>query len=201
MNGVSGWAGKVLRVDLSTGKITVEPTEAHTAVGPGGRGLGQYVLSRELDPSVEPLGPENKLVFSAGPLVGTLAPSSSRVSVECKNPQTGGVAYSNVGGHFGPELKYAGFDSVIIEGQAKKPVVLFIAEGAAELRPAEALWGRTTWETETELKASLNESRLRVASIGPAGEDLVHGACIIVDRGRAAGSPAISASTPRVSRN
>ena len=187
MTALYGWAGRVLRVNLSTGRITTEPTEAHTEVGPGGRGLGQWVLFREVEPGTDPLGPENKLIFNAGPLVGSLAPTAARVSIDTKNPQTGGIATTNVGGHFGPELKYAGFDSVIVEGQAETPVVLIIKDGQAELRPADLLWGRTTWETETALKAELGDTRWRLACIGPAGERLVHGASVIVDRGRAAG--------------
>lgn len=182
-----GWAGRVLRVDLSTGAITTEPTEAHTEIGPGGRGLGQWVLFREVEPTADPLGAENKIIFSAGPLVGTLAPTAARLSIDTKNPQTGGIATTNVGGHFGPELKYCGFDSVIVEGQSETPVVLVISDGEAELRPADSLTGLTTWDTETALRAELGDNRWRMATIGPAGENLVHGACIIVDRGRAAG--------------
>ncbi|MFQ5408098.1 MAG: aldehyde ferredoxin oxidoreductase N-terminal domain-containing protein, partial [Anaerolineales bacterium] len=187
MTTLYGWAGRVLRVNLSTGAITTEPTEAHTQIGPGGRGLGQWVLFREVSSNADPLGLENQLSFSAGPLVGTLAPTAARLSIDTKNPQTGGIATTNVGGHFGPELKYAGFDSIIVEGQARDPVILVIADGEAELRAAGALWGRTNWETENALKAELGDNRWRLASIGPAGENLVHGACVTVDRGRAAG--------------
>ena len=187
MTATYGWAGKVLRVNLSTSEITIESTSAYTEIGPGGRGLAQSILFREVDHSVDPLGPENKLIFSAGPLVGTMAPTSARLSIDTKNPQTGGVAYSNVGGHFGPELKYAGFDSVIIEGHAEEPVILVIKDGHAELRKAGSLWGRSTWEAETALKSDLGGDQWRIASIGPAGERLVHGACGMVDYGRAAG--------------
>ena len=121
-----GWSGKILRVDLTTGNITVEETKPYAEQALGGRGIGQWILFHELDPSADPLGPGNKLALSAGPLVGTLAPGAGRLSVDWKNPQTGGVGSANVGGHFAPELKRAGFDVVVIEGKAEEPVFLFI---------------------------------------------------------------------------
>jgi len=188
-----GWAGRILRVDLSTRSIRIEPTEPYSKQALGGRGIGQSILFHELDPSADPLGPENKVILSAGPLVGTLAPGSGRLSVDWKNVQTGGVGSANVGGHFAPELKYAGFDSVVIEGQADKPVVLFIQDGEARLLDASSIWGKNTWETEDTLREKLHEPRLRVACIGPAGENLVRGACLIVDRARAAGRGGVGA--------
>jgi len=182
-----GYTGQILRVNLSTHRIGIEPTDPYVLQALGGRGLGQAILFDELDPSVDPLGPDNKIILSAGPLVGTLAPGASRLSVDFKNVQTGGVGSANVGGHLAPELKYAGFDSVVIEGQARDLVYLVIHDGQVELRDAVHLRGKTTWQVEDTLREQLGDYQLRIASIGPAGENVVKGACLIVDRSRAAG--------------
>lgn len=181
------WVGRILRVDLSSGRVMVESTWDYASEAIGARGIGQWILFHELEPPLAPLDPGNKLILGAGPLVGTLAPTSSRLSVDSMNPFTGGTSYSNVGGHFAPELKYAGFDSVVIEGQAEQPVVLEISDGEARLREASHLWGKTTWETASALRQELGDRRLKTATIGPAGENLVRGACIIVGNKRAAG--------------
>lgn len=188
-----GWAGRILRVNLSTGRLSVEATQPYAEQMLGGRGIGQWILFHELDISTSPLGPENKLVLSAGVLVGTLAPGAGRLSVDWKNPQTGGVGSANAGGHFAPELKYAGFDAVVVEGVSEKPVVLFINDGKAEIMDASSVWGKTTWETEDFLRRKLRNEKLRVACIGPAGENLVLGACLVVDRNRAAGRGGLGA--------
>jgi len=180
-------------VDLSTRRIGIEPTEPYGTQVLGGRGIGQSILFHELDPNTDPLGPDSKVILSAGPLVGTLVPGSGRLSVDWKNVQTGGVGSANLGGHFAPELKYAGFDSIVIEGQADKPVVLFIQDGEAQLLDASSIWGKNTWETEDALRKQLGEPKLRVACIGPAGENLVKGACLIADRSRAAGRGGVGA--------
>ena len=188
-----GWAGQVLRVDLSTGNIAIEPTKLYGTQVLGGRGIGQWILFHELSPSTDPLGPDNKVILGAGPLVGTLAPGSGRLSVDWKNVQTGGVGSANLGGHFAPELKYAGFDSVVIEGQAEKPVILFIQGSKAQILDASLIWGKNTWETEDALREKLREPKLRVASIGPAGENLVRGACLVADRSSVAGRGGVGA--------
>jgi len=182
-----GWTGEILRIDLATGKIAVEPTKPYADRVIGGRGIGQWLLFHELEPSTGPMSADNKLVLSAGPLVGTLAPGAGRLSVDFKNPQTGGVGSANVGGHFAPELKFAGFDAVVIEGQAAQPVFISIDNDNVEILDAHSIWGKTTWETEDLLRKYTGDKRLRVASIGPAGENLVLGACLVVDRGRSAG--------------
>ena len=189
-----GWSGQILRVDLSNRRIRTEPTEPYSKQVLGGRGIGQLILFHELDPNADPLGPDNKVILSAGPLVGTSVPASGRLSVDWKNVQTGGVGSANLGGHFAPELKYAGFDSIVIEGKADKPVVLFIQDGKAQLLDASSIWGKTTWETEDALRKQLKEPKLRVACIGPAGENLVKGACLIADRSRAAGRGGVGAA-------
>jgi aldehyde:ferredoxin oxidoreductase len=181
------WAGKILRVDLSQGLITEQPTSDYISYAIGGRGIGQWILFRELDPQVGAYDPENILVLGAGPLVGTMAPSGNRLSVDTKNPLTGGVCASNAGGHFAPELKWAGYDSIVISGKSATPVYLWIHDGQAELRDASHLWGFDTWQTETAVRNELGDPRVRLVSIGPAGENRVRGACLIVDRARAAG--------------
>lgn len=180
------WAGRILRVDLTRRRISTEPTADHE-FALGGRGLGQWILFREVPPGVDSFDAENVVTIGAGPLTGTLAPASARLTVDTKNALTGGVCASNGGGHFAPELKYAGFDAVVIEGRASSPVYLWIQDGRAELRDAAALWGLDTWQAEGALRRELGEPRLRTALIGPAGERLVRGACLIVDRARAAG--------------
>ena len=188
-----GWAGSILRVDLSTGKIAVEPSAPYVAEYFGGRGLGQQIILDEVPPSAGALDAENVLVFSAGPLVGTLAPASSRLSVEGKNAVTGGVASANAGGHFAPELKFAGFDAVVVRGRSPRPVYLLVKDGLASLRPAEHLWGQRIIATERIVRQELGDERLRVAAIGPAGETLGRAGCILVDGARAAGRGALGA--------
>jgi aldehyde:ferredoxin oxidoreductase len=182
-----GWVGRVLRVDLGNGRVKIEATSDYAPEAIGARGIGQWILFHELEPPLDPPDPGNKLILGAGPLVGTLAPACSRLSVDSMNPFTDGTSYSNVGGHFAPELKYAGFDSVVIEGKAERPVVLVISDGEAHLQDASHLWGRTTWQTASALRNELGDCRWQIASIGPAGENLVRGGCIIVGNKRAAG--------------
>jgi len=128
MKNVFGRTGNLLRVNLSSRKTFVEPSGPYLRQFLGGRGMGRWILFKELDPSIGPLDAENKLVLSAGPLVGTMAPMSCRLSVETKNVQAGGVCSSNVGGYIAPELKYAGFDAVIIEGKCQRPSWFLITD-------------------------------------------------------------------------
>ena len=132
-----GWTGTLLRVDLSSGKVTreaLDPKVAREYIG--ARGLGGYIIRSEVDPKVDALSPANKLVFATGPLTGTFAPSAGRYNVVTKGPLNDTLAASNSGGAFGPELKYAGYDAVIVEGKAKKPVYLWIKDDAVEIRDA-----------------------------------------------------------------
>ncbi|MEW6115061.1 MAG: aldehyde ferredoxin oxidoreductase C-terminal domain-containing protein, partial [Thermodesulfobacteriota bacterium] len=188
-----GWAGSILRVDLSTGKLSTEPTWDYVQRFVGGRGLDQWVLFRELSPDTDPMGPDNRVILSTGPLTGTFAPGSGRLSAGWKNPQTGGVGSANGGGHFASELKFAGFDAVIIQGTAERPVYLLIEDGGCRIVDARHLWGRDVWETEDALRAELGNPQLRVASIGPAGEHQVLGAALLIDRSRAVGRGGIGA--------
>lgn len=181
------YAGTILRVDLTTGRVSLEPTAAYARAWLGGSGLAQWILYNEVKPGTDPCGPANKLIIGAGPLNGTLAPGASRVAADAKGPLTGGVGSSNSDGHFSVELKFAGYDTIVFEGRAEKPVYLWIHDDHIELRDAIHLWGRTTWETDDLIRHELHDERIQVMCIGPAGENLVKGACIIVNKGRACG--------------
>ena len=188
-----GWAGKVLRVDLSKGEVFEETLEAAIARRyVGGRGLGIERLLRELDPCCDPLGPGNSLIMATGPLTGTKAPTGARYMVMTKSPLTGSVTCSNSGGKFPAELKQAGVDMIVFQGRASEPVYLWINGGRAELRPAGHLWGKTTHETDSEIRLE-TAADARVACIGPAGERGVLFASIMNDKDRAAGRSGVGA--------
>lgn len=188
-----GWTGKILRVNLTNHSVSVEDLDAKLARDfIGSRGLGAKFLYDEVEPKVDPLSPENKLIFATGPLTGTLAPGGSRYTVITKSPLTGAIANSNAGGHFPAELKFAGFDLIIFEGKAKKPVYLWIENEKVEIRDATKLWGKSVPETEDLIRAETDEFA-KVACIGPAGENLVRFANIINDKGNAAGRSGVGA--------
>ena len=153
----------------------------------GQRGLGTRYLFAETDPAAHPLAPENKLIFATGPLTGTMASTGGRYSVITKGALTHAIACSNSGGQFGAELKFAGYDLLILEGKASAPVYLLIENEHVELLPAADLWGGTVWETEPTIKQRHQDPLLRVASIGPSGEYGCRFACIVNDLHRAAG--------------
>ncbi|MCK4405682.1 MAG: aldehyde ferredoxin oxidoreductase family protein [Hadesarchaea archaeon] len=185
---------KLLRVDLSSGSMRDEfVDEDEVKLFIGGRGLGVKILIEELKPGTDPLGPENKLLFMTGPATGTAFPTSGRFHVVTKSPQTGGIGETDCGGTFGPELRFAGYDGVIIEGKAAEPVYLWIRKGEAEIRPAGRYWGKGTWYTEDGIRKELGDHDIKIASIGPAGENLVLCAAIINDKHRAAGRTAAGA--------
>ena len=188
-----GWMGKFLRVNLTKSKITIEDLDSKIAKDfIGGRGLGVKYLYDEIDPKVDPLSPDNKLLFVTGPLTGTGAPTGNRYMVVTKSPLTGAIAESSAAGSFATTLKYAGYDMIIIEGKAKKPTYLWINDDDVELRDAQHLWGKRTGETETAVIAE-TDPEAKVACIGPAGENLVRFACVINDMGRAAGRSGVGA--------
>jgi aldehyde:ferredoxin oxidoreductase len=153
----------------------------------GSRGLASKYLVEEIDPKVDPLSPENKLIMSTGPLTGTMASTGGRYTVVTKGPLTGAIACSNSGGFFGAEMKFAGWDMIIFEGKSLKPVYLYLENDRAELRDAAHLWGKTTWETEESIKSAHQDPQIRVSSIGSAGENGVLFACVVNDLHRAAG--------------
>jgi aldehyde:ferredoxin oxidoreductase len=185
---MAGWHGKLLRVDLTTGTCSVEEIPADWLKDYiGGRGLADRYLYDEMDPAVDPLSPENKLIFATGPLTGTPAPCGARYMVVTKGALTGAITTSNSGGSWGPEFKFAGYDLLIVEGKAPRPSYLFIYDDYVEVRDAAEYWGKTVSKTEDGLRNDLGIPALRIACIGPAGEKLVKFACIMNDKHRAAG--------------
>ena len=189
-----GWTGKLLRVNLSRGTWAVEPlNEQWCRDYIGGRGLAARYLFDEVDPRVDPLSEDNKLIFACGPLTGTPVPCGARYMVVTKGYLTGAITTSNSGGHWGPELRFAGYDLLIIEGKAPKPSYLFIYDDHVEIRDAGSYWGATVSRTEDGLRRELGIPQLRVACIGPAGERLVRFACIVNDKHRAAGRSGVGA--------
>jgi aldehyde:ferredoxin oxidoreductase len=191
---MTGWTGKLLRVNLTHGRSRVEDVpEAWLRDYLGGRGLGDRYLWEELDPRVDPYSPDNKLIFVTGPLTGTPVSCGARYMVVTKGALTGAITTSNSGGHWGPELKFAGYDLLIVEGRAEHPVYLFLYDDVVEVRDARGLWGKGTADTEDSIREELGVPNARVACIGPAGENLVRFACIINDKHRAAGRSGVGA--------
>ncbi|MGE0014077.1 MAG: aldehyde ferredoxin oxidoreductase family protein [Azoarcus sp.] len=189
-----GWNRKVLRVDLTAGTCKEEPLNMKWAQDYlGSRGLATKYLVSEIDPKVDPLSPDNKMIMATGPLTGTMASTGGRYTVVTKGPLTGAIACSNSGGYFGAELKFAGWDMIIFEGKSPKPVYLYIENDKAELRDAGHLWGRSCWETEETIKHELQDPLVRVSSIGLAGENEVMFACVVNDLHRAAGRSGVGA--------
>lgn len=185
---MGGWTGKLLRVDLTTSKCTTEAIpEQWMREYVGGRGLAARYLYEEMDPTVDPLSPDNKLIFATGPLTGTPVPCGARYMVVTKGALTNAITTSNSGGHWGPELKFAGYDLLILEGAAPKPSYLYIYDDHVEVRDAAHYWGKGVSFTEDGLREELGIPGLRVSCIGPAGENLVKFACIMNDKHRAAG--------------
>jgi len=178
----AGYNGKVLRVNLSDNSTSAEGIdELFCRRYLGGAGFVSYYLMRELKRGTEPLSPENKLIFASGPVTGTFVPGSGRHCVGAKSPLTGGYAKSEAGGFWGAELKRAGYDALIIEGKAEKPVYLWIRDGEAAIKDASNLWGKDLKETQLAIRTELGDSLIRVAAIGLGGENLVSYACIVND--------------------
>ena len=175
-----GYNGKILRVNLSENRTSVDITdETFQRKYLGGAGYTTYFLLKELEQGIDALSPENKLVFASGPVTGVAVPGSGRHCVGAKSPLTGSIAKSEAGEFWGVELKRAGFDGIIIEGKAEKPVYLWVHDGEAEIKDAAHLWGRNTKETQLDIRSELGDEKVRVALIGPAGEKLVRYACIM----------------------
>jgi len=175
------WQKQILRVNLSTGSCDIEPLNMEWAESYlGSRGLGSKYLYEEMDPAADALSAENKVIFATGPLTGTMASTGGRYTVVTKGALTGAIACSNSGGKFGGELKNAGYDMLIIEGESDKPVYLHIEDDKVEICDASDIWGKTVWE-------------MRFAGIGQAGETLCRYACVVNDKHRAAGRSGVGA--------
>jgi aldehyde:ferredoxin oxidoreductase len=183
---MSGYVGKILTVDLNTLSFNVEALNSDlTRRYLGGSSFATRLLAG-MDWQQDPYHPETDLVFATGPITGTSAPASARYVVCSKSPLTGGWGESHASGYWGPELKYAGFDAIIIKGKAERPVYLLINDQAVQLKSAGHLMGQDTYVTETMLRNELKDKKTRVLCIGPAGEKMSRMAAIINDHGRAA---------------
>ncbi|MGQ9537976.1 MAG: aldehyde ferredoxin oxidoreductase family protein [Candidatus Bathycorpusculaceae bacterium] len=188
-----GWNGKFLRVHLTKQKAAVKEYDAEMAKSfLGGRGFAAKILWDELKPGVDPLSPENRLVFAAGPLTGFALPSSGKLVVAAKSPLTGGYGDGNIGSHAAVQMRRAGYDAIIIEGKAEAPTVLLIQDGITEFIDAKELWGLNTFETEEKLR-SIYGPTAGILEIGPAGENLVKFANIVCQKGRGGGRPGMGA--------
>jgi aldehyde:ferredoxin oxidoreductase len=182
------WAGKILRVNLTNGTCTSEPLNMKWAREYiGQRGLATKYFTDEVDAKVDPLSPDNKIIWATGPLTGTMASTGGRYSVITKGPLTGAIACSNSGGYWGAELKMAGWDMIIFEGRSPKPVYLHVVDDKAQLLDAGFIWGKSVWETEPALKAKHQDPQTRVSSIGRAAETGCLYAAVVNDLHRAAG--------------
>jgi aldehyde:ferredoxin oxidoreductase len=186
---ISGYHGRMLVADLSEGEVRTMPLDPGTALDYlGGRGLATRVLFDTIDPSTDPLGPDNAFVIAASPLVGSNAPTAGRGHMVFKSPLTGVLGTSNSGGTWGAAFKSAGFDVLVVKGASATPVMLDVAPGKVEILPADRLWGKTIHETNDELAAASEPgSPVRVLCIGPAGENLVRFADVANDRNRVYG--------------
>jgi aldehyde:ferredoxin oxidoreductase len=188
-----GYMGKVLFADLSRGQLKDEVLDEKILRNfIGGYGIGARLLFSRQKAGVDPLGPDNILGITTGPLTGSPALSGNRYTVVGKSPLTGTWGDANSGGDFGPFLKFAGYDSVFFTGISPKPVYLFIKDGKAELKDAAQLWGKDTFETEDILKKELGKD-VHVVCIGPSGESVSLIAAVMNDKGRAAGRSGLGA--------
>jgi aldehyde:ferredoxin oxidoreductase len=182
MSSYGGYYGKLLRINLGDGgtkedTLPKEDMERYL----GGRGVASKILMDELAAGVDPLGSGNKLIFITGPLTGTVVPTTSRLCISAKSPLTGLPGSGFCGGSLGPELKFCGYDGLILEGRADRPVYVIVDDGTVEIRDAGALWGKDSFETETIIRRELGNMPVEVACIGQAGEKLVRFACIVHD--------------------
>ena len=177
---LAGYCGRVLHVDLSTGHMQIEnPTDAFYRKYLGGSAMGLAYLLRTTAPKADPLGPENVLTFMLSAPTGAAVSGQSRMCANARSPLTGGIGDAQCGGFFPAELKFAGFDGIVIQGRAAQPTYLWVHDGQAELRPAGHLWGKTTTQAEDLIKEELGDRRIEVAQVGPAGENRSRLAAIV----------------------
>jgi len=189
-----GYIGKILRVNLSEERLTIEePPENFYHQYFGGESFVGYFLLNELQRGVESLSPNNKLIFATGPLTGVPVGGCGRHSVGGKSPLTGGFGEAEAGGYWGAELKMAGFDAIIVEGKSEKPVYLFIQDGEAKIKDARHLWGLKTLECQNAIREELGDPGIKITQIGPAGENKVRFACVVNDLDAFAGRTGMGA--------
>ena len=185
---------KIAYIDLSSGKIETKPIPLEIRkMFLGGRGLDMYLMYNHIKPGIDPLGPDNVALVSAGILVGTLASASARTHVGGKSPLTGFVGSANMGGFFAPEMRWAGFDHLVIKGKAAKPVYLWIHNGQIEIRDGSNVWGKDVHETQEVIREELGDSDVKILTIGPAGERLVRFANVMTEIKNAGGRTGMGA--------
>lgn len=178
-----GYTGKIAHVNMTDSSIEIEEKpDSWYRKYLGGRGIGGYYLLNDLAPGTDPLGPDNILVFAVSVVTGLPFPGNARASVVSKSPLTGGFGEAESGGNWGPELKFSGFDALVIQGKAEKPVYLYLHDGCIEIRDASGLWGLTTTETEKAIFEEIGDPKVKIACIGPGGEKLVRYSCITAGR-------------------
>ena len=184
---IYGYTGKALRVNLTDQAYATERiNEAEMRGYLGGRGFNAKRLYDEVGAAVDPMGPENTLIFGTGPLVGTMFPTASRFNVSAKSPHTGILGDSNAGGHFAPEMKFAGYDQIILEGRSRSPVYIYVKDDQAEFRDASAIKGRTVFEADGFIKSELGDRRVQTVICGPAAEKGVRYCGLFANQVRAA---------------
>ncbi|RZO42079.1 MAG: aldehyde ferredoxin oxidoreductase, partial [Proteobacteria bacterium] len=189
-----GYTGKILHVNLTTSEIKVEePEEQFYRTYMGGSAMGMYYVLKETPAGAEALSPENVLALCTGVVTGTPISGQSRLTSVAKSPLTGCIGDAQGGGYFPAEMKFSGFDAVIIKGKSTKPVYLWMHHGEAELKDAGHLWGMTTGDAEDKLKEELEDKRIEVLQIGPAGENMVRFAALISMSNRANGRTGMGA--------
>jgi aldehyde:ferredoxin oxidoreductase len=190
---MNGWVGNICKIDLTSGEIATEPTEAYVDQYLGGRGLGVRLIYDNYVPGTDALDPRNPLIFNTGPLTGTALPGSGRVDVTALSPMSQLRAKSNFGAYWGPELKFAGYDHLMVTGKAEKPCYIWIKEGQVTIRDASHLWGKDTFTTQKMIQQELGDPEIKVVCIGPAGEKQVRFACLLTETGDAAGRSGMGA--------
>ncbi len=182
-----GYAGKVLRINLSDGSYKTEPLDMEEAkLYVGGRGFNSYKVYKEIPAGTDPLGPDNKLMISTGPLVGTMFPTASRFNVSARSPLTGIFGDTNAGGHFAPEMKFAGYDQIILEGRAEKPSYINIRDDQVEVMSADGIWGSTVFDADAGIRKQFDDPRVQTLICGPAAEKGVKFASLFANQVRAA---------------
>ena len=187
MTELGGYAGKILRINLTKREaktVDLDKSLAHRFLG--GRGFNSKLLYDAVGPDTDPLGPENLLMFATGPLVGTMFPTASRFNVSAKSPQTGILGDTNAGGHFASEMKFAGYDQIVLEGRSGSPVYVYVNDGEVEFRDASHLRGKDVYETDDIIKDDLGDRRVQTAIAGPAAENGVKFAGVFANLMRAA---------------
>jgi aldehyde:ferredoxin oxidoreductase len=182
------YGGHILRVDLSSKTIRREKSDPEYMLKViGGRGLNSTRLYDELQRNIDPLSPQNLLLIGVGPLTGTLLSASAFMTISGKSPMTGILGDSAAGGHFGAEIKQAGYDQIVMTGRSEKPCYLFVADDQVEIRDASHLWGKDIWQTTAAIRNEINDNAVQVAAIGPAGENLVKYATVACNNSRMCG--------------